>query len=87
MHGPVLEIDGTAEFIRERLADFAGQQLHVTVQRIDDEPAGRERPLAASSRPRGLCKGQFVVTDSFRDPLPPDIQTRFEAGQSDCSQL
>ena len=81
MHGPVIEIDGTAEFIRERLADFAGQQLHVTVQRIDSEPVGTEPPLVASARPSGLCKGQFVVTDSFLDPLPPDIQTRFEGGR------
>ena len=29
-------------------------------------------------RPIGLCEGQFVVPDSFFDPLPEELQKAFE---------
>ena len=32
-------------------------------------------------RPIGLCEGQFVVPDSFFDPLPADLQRAFEGDE------
>jgi hypothetical protein len=40
----------------------------------------RTRSGTPALRPIGLCKGQFVLPDSFFDPLPEDIQKAFEGG-------
>jgi hypothetical protein len=77
MATPLLELDGTAEDIQKRLADFAGQKLHVTVQPLQAPPATSNGQL----RPIGLCEGQFTVPDSFFDPLPDDLQRAFEADE------
>lgn len=29
-------------------------------------------------RPIGLCKGEFIISDDFNDPLPDEILTLFE---------
>ena len=74
MPPPLFEIEGTAEDIQKRLADFAGERLHVTVQRLElpiSEPLAPKRPI-------GLCEGQFTVPDSFFEPLPDELLRAFE---------
>ncbi|HEY53604.1 MAG TPA: type II toxin-antitoxin system Phd/YefM family antitoxin [Caldilineae bacterium] len=37
-----------------------------------------ERVALNSSRPFGLCAGEFAVPDDFDEPLPEDILSSFE---------
>jgi hypothetical protein len=52
MSTPLLELEGTAEEIQQRLADFAGQRLHVTVRPVETPaeatPAGAQSPVDAA---------------------------------------
>ncbi|HEX8296253.1 MAG TPA: hypothetical protein VF593_08125 [Chthoniobacteraceae bacterium] len=45
-----------------------------------EKPIAELRPSATGElepRPFGLCKGEFVVPDSFFDPLPEDLIRAF----------
>ncbi len=66
MQPPILEFEGTAEDIQKRLAEFAGQRLHVTIHPIEASPGDPEShkvPNPDSNgvtlRPIGLCEGLF----------------------------
>ncbi len=37
-----------------------------------------EEPAPPTTRPFGLCKGEFIVPDDFDAPLPDDIVKAFE---------
>jgi hypothetical protein len=80
MSTPPPELEGTVEDIQKRLADFAGQRLHVTVHPLGTAN-GNSETVHPQLRPIGLCKGQFVVPDSFFDPLLPDLQKAFEGDE------
>lgn len=50
-----------------------------------NKPIAEIRPIQKSSkepRPIGLCKGEFVVSDNFNDPLPEEILEEFEGKYS-----
>jgi len=80
MCAPLVELEGTTEDIQRRLADFAGQRLHVTVQPLGTADTNTN-DSRVSQRPIGLCQGQFIVPASFFDPLPEYLQAAFEGDQ------
>ena len=50
-----------------------------------NKPIAEIRPLSKplkEPRPIGLCKGEFVVSDNFNDPLPEEILEEFEGKYS-----
>ena len=79
MSTPLLELEGTTESILERLTSFHGQRLHVSVQLLSPNEENNVGINGDNNlRPIGLCKGQFVVTDAFLEPLPVEIMCAFE---------
>ncbi|MEW6608926.1 MAG: type II toxin-antitoxin system Phd/YefM family antitoxin [bacterium] len=47
----------------------------------DGKPLAEFRPVVSTSkqlRPFGLCKGEFIVSDDFDNPLPESIIQEFE---------
>ncbi len=72
----IVEIEGTAEEIQARLADFAGQRLHVTVQAvlppIETVPELPPRKLSITEK----------ITERFRD-VPPEERSKVPADLSD----
>ena len=48
---------------------------------VHDRPVAELRPTQlamVSSRPFGLCRGEFVVPDDFDAPLPAEVLADFE---------
>lgn len=41
-------------------------------------PIARISPLASGKRQPGSAKGQLIVSETFIDPLPPDVIKEFE---------
>lgn len=44
-----------------------------------------EEPARSSSRPFGLCAGEFTIPDDFDDPLPEHVLREFEGAEQDDS--
>lgn len=71
------------EEIKDNLAAYlhrveAGETLIIVRA---DKAVAELRPLSqapASSRPFGLCAGEFTVPDDFNEPLPEEILAGFE---------
>ena len=62
MNAPLLELDGTAEEIQARLADFAGQRLHVIVLPADtDRPAYPAQAVFRNGVPLFPTEGRTEV--------------------------
>jgi hypothetical protein len=70
---PLLELEGTAEEIKQRLAAFAGQRLHVIITPIEDAPETLHRltieeklqALAAEIPPEERAKLPSDLTDNL----------------------
>ena len=71
------------EEIKDNLAAYlhrveAGETLIIVRA---DKAVAELRPLSqtpVSSRPFGLCAGEFTVPDDFNEPLPEEILAGFE---------
>ena len=72
MSTPLLELEGTAEEIQQRLADFAGQRLHVIVQ-----PAQTPAAPAPDNQPRKLT---ITEKNSGKNERYAARRTRQDAG-------
>jgi hypothetical protein len=70
----LLDMEGTAEEIQERLADFAGERLHVTVRRVDDVADANSVPSAPklTITQRILERFQHVPPEE-RAKVPKDL--------------
>jgi hypothetical protein len=74
MTPPLLELEGTAEEIQHRLADFAGQRLHVTVRPV--ETPAEETP---ETPPRKLTIEEKILARAMQTPpeerakIPTDL--------------
>lgn len=74
MDSQLLEWEGTAEEIRERLVALAGQRLHVTVRRADaaDEGAVDSTAHKVTITDRILERFRDVPPEE-RSKVPPDL--------------
>jgi hypothetical protein len=73
---PLLEIEGTADEIRERLADFGGKRLHVTIS----EAAPQSEPAAPEhDAPKNISER---LMDLFSD-APAEERARVPADLTD----
>ncbi len=70
---PLLELEGTVEEIQIRLADFAGQRLHVTVQPIAiPADAPHEVPPKHGIIDKILARAQAIPPQE-RAKMPVDL--------------
>jgi len=69
MTTPLLELEGTAEEIQERLADFAGQRLHVIVLPAEPTP---QTPRKLRIAERLLAQADEIPPEE-RAKLPSDL--------------
>jgi hypothetical protein len=70
MSTPLLELEGTVEEIQERLANFAGQRLRVTITLIEDAQA--TPPLQMTITEKILERFRDVPPEE-RAKVPPDL--------------
>lgn len=74
MSTPLLELEGTAEEIRERLVEFAGQRLHITVRPIETSP--KIASVGSSHKPsitEKLLAMAAEMPEEERAKMPDDL--------------
>lgn len=74
MSTPLLEMEGTAEEIQARLADFAGQRLSVTVRPIESPAVteGERLPRKLSITDKILARAEAMSAEE-RAQMPDDL--------------
>ena len=74
MSTPLLELEGTSEEIQKRLADFAGQRLHVTVRPVEMPAATTAEilPRKCSITEKLLAMAEEMPAEE-RAKMPPDL--------------
>ncbi len=65
----LLDIEGTAEEIQERLADFAGQRLHVTLRTLES-PAETTQEIST----RKLSISEKLI--AMANEMPPEERAK-----------
>ena len=67
MNTILLEMEGTAEEVQERLSDFAGQRLSITVR--TQEPDLESQSLSLSGQPEITT----IILELFKDAPPIEL--------------
>lgn len=67
---PLLELEGTVEEIRESLAAFAGQRLHITVRPVEAPDEGTPHRLSITEKL--LAMAEEMPTEE-RAKMPTDL--------------
>lgn len=67
---PLLELEGTIEELRESLAAFAGQRLHITIRPLETPTA--PPPSKLSITEKLLAMAEEMPTEE-RDKMPEDL--------------
>ena len=79
MESPVLELEGTSEEIQLRIADFAGQRLHVSVRQLDGIN-GKDAPVVP--KPMSIeekIRARFdLIPPGEHDKVPADITDQLD---------
>jgi hypothetical protein len=75
----LIDMEGTAEEIQERLADFAGERLHVTVRRVADvaETASAPSSPRLTITERVLARFRSVPREE-RAKVPTDLTNNLD---------
>ena len=74
MSAPLLELEGTAEEIQERLNAFSGQRLHISV-RPAAAPDAAEPPLSISEALLAMAE---EMPEAERAKMPADLAAQHD---------
>jgi len=69
--------DTTLEYIEQLVGQLSEDDQHQLMQKLTQRLQCKMEDV--SSRPYGLCQGEFVVPDDFDSPLPEGVIKAFES--------
>ncbi|MEP6755159.1 MAG: hypothetical protein ABJA67_06645 [Chthonomonadales bacterium] len=79
MDSPILELEGTAEEIQLRIADFAGQRLHVSVRQLDESNGASAKANKATMSIEEKIRARFdLVPPGERIRVPADLTSQLD---------